>query len=344
MFRIFSAISADDLWRDVTSCLVEGGEAFRQPSRNGMTREMLHVGLSLGDPRQRWVISREPALNPAFALAEVVWIISGRNDAPFLNFFNRALPKFAGTGRRYYGAYGYRLRTSLGFDQIERAYSVLRARPESRQVVLQIWNNKLDLPSPEGKERDPDIPCNIASMLKVRARALEWTQVIRSNDVFRGLPYNLVQFTSLQEVMAGWLSMEVGSHNVLSDSMHVYEDCIDDLKKSRKISAPQASDSLALPKKESDKVFKELASRVERIIAGDVAGQALIAGLRRTQLPSAYRNILCVLEAEGIRRRREEHLVDEVMGECRNPLYVALYDRWIERLKLRRELIEKKSS
>ena len=60
-------------------------------------------------------------------------------------------------------------------------------------------------------------------MLKVRDGALEWTQILRSNDVFRGLPYNFVQFTMMQEIMAGWLNLRVGSYNQLSDSLHIYD-------------------------------------------------------------------------------------------------------------------------
>jgi thymidylate synthase len=46
---------------------------------------------------------------------------------------------------------------------------------------------------------------------------------MRSNDLFKGLPYNLIQFTTLQEIIAGWLRIEVGSYNHISDSLHLYE-------------------------------------------------------------------------------------------------------------------------
>lgn len=48
---------------------------------------------------------------------------------------------------------------------------------------------------------------------------------MRSNDVHRGLPYNVVQFTTLQEVMAGWLGLEVGGYHHWSDSLHLYRRC-----------------------------------------------------------------------------------------------------------------------
>ena len=46
---------------------------------------------------------------------------------------------------------------------------------------------------------------------------------MRSNDVLLGTPYNFVQYTSLQEILAGWLDIGVGSYNHYSDSLHLYE-------------------------------------------------------------------------------------------------------------------------
>lgn len=60
-------------------------------------------------------------------------------------------------------------------------------------------------------------------MFNIRDGRLDWTQIIRSNDIFLGLPHNLVQFTTLHEVMAGWLGVQMGSYNQLSNSLHLYE-------------------------------------------------------------------------------------------------------------------------
>ena len=75
--------------------------------------ELLHVGITINKPRQRWISSRIPALNPAFALAEIIWIVNGSNDAEIINYWNPALPKYAGIHKNYHGAYGFRLRKSI---------------------------------------------------------------------------------------------------------------------------------------------------------------------------------------------------------------------------------------
>src|SRR5260370_24286567 len=134
-----------------------------QASRSGQTRELLGTAFTIKSPRQRWVTSRQPALNPAFAIAEVIWIMSGRRDAEFLNYWNPKLPQYAGSGKNYHGAYGFRLRRHLGLDQLERAYQALSNNPDTRQVVLQIWDSCVDFPLTDGSPADPDIPCNVCS-------------------------------------------------------------------------------------------------------------------------------------------------------------------------------------
>ena len=65
---------------------------MRQPSRSGSTVEVLHAAFELDDPRQRWTVSRHPAISPAFAIAELIWILAGKNDAPVVNYWNQQLP------------------------------------------------------------------------------------------------------------------------------------------------------------------------------------------------------------------------------------------------------------
>lgn len=329
MFKVFNSDNADDAWQQIATAFRDDPHLPIQNSRAGVTREILHAAISIRNPVERWVVSRTPPINPAFALAEVVWLITGRNDAQFLNYFNSKLPGFAGTGANYHGAYGHRLRRELGIDQLERAFQTLQRNPDSRQVVLQIWKGDIDLPSTAGAAVNPDIPCNIISLLKVREGTLEWTQILRSNDLFRGLPYNFVQFTTLQEVIAGWLGLRVGSYNQLSDSLHLYSESDKDILESVPVrEIARNTDSLRLPRSESEKVFRELAIRIEDIINPAITVQELRTMARQTTLPQAFKNILCLLCAEGARRRRSLPVAEEAIAECSNTLLQLLFQRW----------------
>ncbi len=333
MIERFMGDTAEEVWQRIAESFRQGDGWRHQTGRGGGTSELLHVALSIARPTERWVVSRSPALNPGFALAEVVWIVAGREDSRFVNAFYPGLTKWQGTGETYHGAYGHRLRRRFGIDQLERAYLALKENPDSRQVVLQLWDARADLPDERGKARSPDVPCNVMSLLKIRDGFLEWMQIIRSNDVWRGLPHNIAQFTSLQEIMAGWLGCKVGTYNQISDSLHVYVDEVDadNARASTPIEAAPNTDSIALPKSDSDAAFQELASRVDRMIEGASTPRDVSAMARYPGAPVAIQNVLRVLAAELARRRGMLSLSQEIMAECSNRALSQLWDRWFGR-------------
>ncbi|GAO02092.1 thymidylate synthase [Anaeromyxobacter sp. PSR-1] len=328
MFQTFEGRTADEVWLKISGAFRNGRTAV-QPSRAGQTRELLRAAIGIAHPTERWVFSRTPPLNVAFALAEVLWMLAGRNDSAFLNAFNSQLPKFAGAGRTYDGAYGLRLRSHFRFDQLHRAYQALRRRPESRQVVLQIWDPRSDMPTRTGGARSHDVPCNLLSMVKVRNHRVEFTQVVRSNDVFRGLPYNLVQFTSIQEVLAGWLDLDVGGYAQLSDSLHVYEsDFRVAVTPQRTASAPVNSDTLAVPYRTTQAAVRLVTGLADDVIAGRSSPEQMLRALGFARVPLAFKNIGAVLCAELARRRGPAGTWRAAMSECTNPALVALWTRW----------------
>ena len=332
MIRTFEAASADELWRQLASEFGRGEHTEIQDSRLGLMHELLHVGLTITEPRQRWVVSREPAINPAFSIAEIVWIMNGRNDAAFLNYFNGALPKFAGDDPCYHGAYGHRLRSHFGIDQLDRIYHALRNNPDTRQAVLQIWDAQADLPATDGNPVSGDIPCNVVAFLKIRNGQLHWTQVMRSNDLFLGTPYNIVQFTTIQEIVAGWLDLDVGPYQVLVDSLHVYEGSLRQVLNHSVTEAKQTTDSLGLPKQQSEAAFAELAARTEEVLSEANDAQYLLTLVATSTLPEAFRNMLCVMCAEGARRRKAPDIATEIMELSTNAAFRQLSSRWFDRL------------
>ena len=329
MIWAFQGQSADHVWHQAAEAFRWSDGVRRQNSRRGPTKEILHVATSITDPRQRWVVSRQPPLNLAFALAEVVWIMTGRRDLAFLEYWNTKYRDFVGPGPDLHGAYGYRLRHHLRIDQLERAYQVLEHNPDTRQVVLQIWDSQEDMPAPDGTPVDQDVPCNIVAMPKIRDGKLEWLQVIRSNDMFLGVPHNFVQFTSMQELLAGWLGVECGSYTQISDSLHVYDRDWKSMVDSTALpSVSRNTDKLDLPKQESDRVFKQLEHRILLMIDGKAKPDVLEGLASWDDAPEAYRNIAVVLTAEALRRRKLANAAARVMSRCTNPAYRQLWYRW----------------
>ncbi len=329
--HLINGATANDVWQKAFMMFTPENGFNLQPGRNGHTKELLHVCFCIEDPSQRWIVSRYPAMNPAFALAEVVWILNGREDSSFLNYFNRQLPQYAGHGEKYYGAYGFRLRNHFGIDQLDRAYNVFRNKPNTRQVVLQIWDGRKDLPEKTGNPQDMDIPCNLMSLLKVRDGKLEWMQINRSNDLFLGFPHNVVQFTMLQEIIAGWLNLELGDYTHISDSLHLYSRDEGKVDIIRGVPIVINNDRFSETKEDSERYFKEIANRVDTMIPGRVS-ETIMEKLLELDAPQSYQNIFLVLSAEIARRKKWREYANSIIEKCTNPVYVHLWRGWMARL------------
>jgi len=330
----FLGRTADQVWQQLYQATMPAGGTSRiQSSRAGDTLELLHVAFEIQEPVERWVVSRRPAVNPAFAIAEAISLLAGNNKASVLNFWNSQLPKFAGDGTIYPGAYGYRLRHQFGFDQLRRAYEALAANPDSRQVVLQIWDVTSDLPEEDGLPRSMDVPCNLCSILKVREDRLEWTQIMRSTDIHRGLPYNVVQFTLIQEIMAGWLGVKVGSYHHWSDSLHAYCDALRTFSCEPCIDFPRSTDSLATGITQGEIILAELFQRLVALSEPTLSESRVGRLSIMPDVPIGYGNLLRILGAESARRRGYSEVANEIVSACTNPQLVHTWTAWSRRSK-----------
>jgi thymidylate synthase len=328
------ARSADEAWRQAARVLLRSGS--RQPSRQGLTKEVLGVAMSLTEPQDRLVWSRP--MNPAFAIAETIWVLSGSNQPSFVEFWNPRMRRYVDPRTRVlHGAYGARLgvRPRLSSnataqlrpengnarresDQLRNAETVLRRDPTSRQVVLQIWESDRDFPNP--RPRSPDIPCNIVSHLLVRNNRLEWLQVMRSNDVVWGLPYNLFQWTVIQETLAGWLGLETGKFTLVVDSLHVYKPFWKPLEKwvstAHRARAPRPELLGSMDRSEWEHAFFHLVDATLGLMTQITPARIRsILPITKT-LPESFAKWHMVLAAEALRRHGFERDAKKVVLEA----------------------------
>lgn len=317
--------TANEVWKKATKKLLKHGSVVN--GRNGETLELLHTMLSIENPRQKWIYDRIPPISIGYSLAEMVWIMNGEEQSDIINFWNPNLSRYSGNEKIYYGAYGKRMRAHFKFDQLEKASNALQNVPESRQVVIQIYDTKKDFPIDDGKPRNSDIPCNICSMLKIREEKLEWTQIMRSNDILLGMPYDFIQFTSLQEILAGWIGIEVGTYTHYSDSLHLY--CSD----SSRIGMNNArqlinSDSLSLCKNESQKIFTEIYKRMISLMNNNISEKEIFSLAHLKSEYVAYNNIMLIIAAYVARKLHYSNLEQELVNLCKNELYIMMWNSW----------------
>lgn len=181
-------------------------------------------------------------LNPFFALAEVIWMWSGKGGADFITYYNKSFVNFLDPGIPYFNAaYGRRVRhagyketpfrdipypRTLGqlpepveVDQLSFVISKLQSDPDTRQAVISLWD-----PIKDNFTQSKDHPCNNMVYFSNREGALHITVVIRSNDLIWGVPYNMIQFVHLQALVAGTLGLNMGRFTVMCNNLHIYED------------------------------------------------------------------------------------------------------------------------
>lgn len=239
--------------------------------------------------------------------------------------------RYVGGVAKQHDAYGYRLRAYFGFDQLARAAQALSNDPQIRQVVLQYWDSGADFPQENGSPADPNIPCNVMSMLKIRSGRLEWTQILRSNDFFRGTPYNFFQFTTLQELVAGWTHTLPGTYTHISDSLHVYERELQLIRQPSDMETWQNTDALTFNMNESFKSFDTLEQAVVEISQLTQERGLLEFGDR--SLPPPLINFLRIFVAERLRQLRFHEAARGAAERCTNPYLIKAWFAWAAHLR-----------
>lgn len=248
-------------------------------SRNGkvwMAAEPILV--TYERPLERVLFNDARDANPFFHVFEALWMLAGRNDLSPLTKFVSTFGQFSDDGKTLNGAYGYRWRHAGpplakvekyydekenhpygnwpdSIDQLEILIEHLKANPDSRRAVLQMWNVEDDLTKINVQDTttevtkvwktfappSKDVCCNLSAMFSIRrddklqsmsddatkARGvsyLDMTVTNRSNDLIWGmLGANYVHFSFLQEYMAARLGVAVGTYSQFTNNLHAYE-------------------------------------------------------------------------------------------------------------------------
>jgi thymidylate synthase len=252
-----SAGSASELFAAACEAVLASGK--RVAPRGMPTVEVLGASLRLTDPRRR-LVDAPPArvLNPAFAAAEAVWILSG-SDAPWIYEYNRRLAEYTDHGRLM-GAYGPRLRRWHGItDQLGRVRELLLTDPDSRRAVVQLFDPDTDFAGYK------DVPCTLGYRFFLRDGLLHMHTTMRSQDLWLGFGYDIFTATIVQEILAGWLGAGLGDYCHQVDSLHLYQR---DLAAARRLPAAVPPGPVAAPLAVPWDVLDELLGQV---LAGEVA-------------------------------------------------------------------------
>lgn len=188
------------------------------------------LSVFISHPLQCFPLLAHRKNNPFSAIAESIWVLSGRNDVEWLSHYLPRAKDFSDDGETWRGGYGPRLRYfgTNKVDQVRKVYELLKADPASRQGIISIYDPDLDC---DAKEWSKDIPCNNVLQFIIRDNKLHCYSYVRSNDLVWGFSgINVTEWAILQSFLASNLEVQVGNYYHTTGSMHIYEAHYDKIK------------------------------------------------------------------------------------------------------------------
>jgi thymidylate synthase len=164
-------------------------------------------------------------------VAEWLWIWFGHQDVESITQYNPQIAKFSDDGIIFKGAYGPKV-----FGTMTPLICQLRDDPDSRQAIIQIYIR------PDGPTKD--VPCTMTAQFLIRDGLLNLIVNMRSSDIWLGLPYDVFNFTMIQNIVAALLGLNIGTFFMNLGSSHLY---VANFEVAQKVLIAQASDALRSP-------------------------------------------------------------------------------------------------
>lgn len=206
----------------VATQIVSRSGQYTQP-RGIPTFELNNVTLIVEQPWQLPMNLEGRSLREFIGAAECLQLVGQTTDPELMVDQVHKFADYQDDGL-FHGAYGPRV-----YGQFAKVVDLLLEDPSSRQAVLTIYDSRQDLNADRR-----DIPCTLSIQFFVRDDTLCARTSMRSNDVFLGLPYDLVQFIGLQGAVAAALGLQVGWYSHTVGSLHLY---LRDVEKAGQIKA-----------------------------------------------------------------------------------------------------------
>ena len=204
--------SVAELYKELNTQFVD---AFNVNPRGKVTKELPAVQIVLTNPRSRLAYLPKRKFSIVYATIESLLFALKEDKLKYFTAFNSKMGLFSDDGITMHGAYGYRIARGL-----QSIIDKLKKDKDSRQAVLTIYSHECDLLNYSGR----DTPCTIALQFMLRDNQLQLIVTMRSNDAILGMPYDIYNFTNIQEVIANSLGVNVGTYVHQVGSLHVYQE------------------------------------------------------------------------------------------------------------------------
>lgn len=202
-------------------------------------------------------------------IAEQVWMISGaRKPADFLRDFTKIWDAFTNPNDVVTVAYGYRWRKHFGRDQFQCLIDLLKKEPSSRHAVIVTWD-----PAQDGLSltKKANVPCPYTFTVNIIGGKLHMHNIVRSNDMILGFPFDVAGFCFLQYALAQELKVGVGTYSHSISNAHIYEnhyaaakDLIKRKNNHKRIKLTLPKNTIKRSEQKDPKLVLEIAEQIEK--------------------------------------------------------------------------------
>jgi len=175
------------------------------------------------NPRDRLPRVAARNFSLAYFVAETLWYLNADDSTEWISYYAPFWSNISDNNKTANSAYGARIfktHPRIGNGNIvqwDYVKEELRKDPDSRRAVIHIR-------TPSDSILDSkDVPCTLSLQFFIRENKLSLHVSMRSSDIILGLAYDVPAFTTIQEILANELGVELGEYVHTSNSLHCYE-------------------------------------------------------------------------------------------------------------------------
>lgn len=195
--------------------------------------EMRNVTLVLDPEASTYCLGRYPSQE--YLEKELDFYASGSRQLEDAVKMSKFWSKCSDDGKTINSNYGFLLfhdENKHGFTQFEHAINCLRSNPDSKKAVMTLY-------SKEHAYISNDNPCTLIINLYIQGDTLNMQVIMRSNDLWYGMPYDLpffrvVHCTALAVLKRTYPNLELGCYIHQSLNLHFYEWAFDKFRNCEK--------------------------------------------------------------------------------------------------------------
>ena len=304
--------------------MIRDESEFVSAPRGMKIKEKLGVQFRIKNPRDRLPYIEARNFSLSYFIAETLWYMSGSNSTEWISRYASFWKDISDDGKTANSAYGariFKLHPRIadgGLNQWNYVKGELKRDPDSRRAVIHIRTPDDSLHAVK------DVPCTLALQFFIRNNRLHLHVNMRSSDIILGIAYDVPAFTTMQEILANELEVELGEYVHTSNSLHCYERDFEMLD-----AIANSNDNLGRPMPAYPRVFPiDDLMRVERDVWDASEGtikDGLTPGLGESNEDPATKNLIddwrSILMSFRARKFKDSGLAQRLIISTDHPGY-----------------------